>query len=217
MTCQELDERLDDWVDGALPAAARGRGRGAPRLLRRCAASGSAGCGSCSRTPRRCPRSVAPPRDLWPGIARRVERERSWSWAVGGWTRRWPSPRRPRSSSASRAVAVERPAARARADGARSRPRARRRRSWPGTAGRRRPRPGRRRARLRGGGQRAPRGAAAAPGRASQPEDLAAVEANLAGDRPGARRGAPGPRPGPREPRAQPHAGRRPTARRSTC
>jgi hypothetical protein len=29
------------------------------------------------------PRSVTPPRDLWPGIAGRLERERRWSWTGG--------------------------------------------------------------------------------------------------------------------------------------
>jgi anti-sigma factor RsiW len=85
MTCHELDERLDDWVDGALPAAAASE---VEAHLRSCAL--------CRERERRLrlvlahaaalPRSLTPPRDLWPGIARRVARERSWSWAAPGWS-----------------------------------------------------------------------------------------------------------------------------------
>jgi predicted anti-sigma-YlaC factor YlaD len=85
MTCQELDERLDDWVDGALPAGAASEVEGHLRS-----------CALCRERERRLrqvlahaaalPRSLSPPRDLWPGIARRVARERSWSWAAGGWS-----------------------------------------------------------------------------------------------------------------------------------
>jgi len=85
MTCQELDERLDEWVDGALPAAAAAE-----------VESHLAACPLCKQREQRLrqllahaaalPRAVAPERDLWPGIARRVERERSWSWASGGWS-----------------------------------------------------------------------------------------------------------------------------------
>jgi predicted anti-sigma-YlaC factor YlaD len=85
MTCHELDERLDEWVDGELPAAAateveahlascplcRGREQRLRQLLAHAAA---------------LPRSVAPERDLWPAIARRVERERAWSWRSVGWS-----------------------------------------------------------------------------------------------------------------------------------
>jgi len=83
MTCHELDERLDDWVDGALPAGAASEVEA--HLL---------SCALCRERERRLrqllahaaalPRSVAPPRDLWPDIARRVARERSWSWAPAG-------------------------------------------------------------------------------------------------------------------------------------
>jgi len=82
MTCQELDERLDGWVDGELDA------RAAAEVEAHLAA-----CALCQERERRLrqllahaaslPRSLTPPRDLWPGIARRVERERSWSWAGG--------------------------------------------------------------------------------------------------------------------------------------
>jgi len=85
MTCQELDERLDDWVDGQLAAAAAAE-----------VEAHLSSCPLCQERERRLrqvlahaaslPRSVTPPRDLWPGIARRVERERSWSWASGGWS-----------------------------------------------------------------------------------------------------------------------------------
>ena len=87
MTCHELDERLDDWVDGALPAAAASEVEA--HLL---------SCALCRERERRLrhvlahaaalPRSLTPPRDLWPGIAQRVTRERSWSWAAGG-SRPW--------------------------------------------------------------------------------------------------------------------------------
>jgi len=80
MTCQELDERLDEWVDGEL--AAEGAAEVEAHL---------ASCALCQERERRLrqvlahaaslPRVVTPPRDLWPGIARRLERERSWSWA----------------------------------------------------------------------------------------------------------------------------------------
>ncbi len=85
MTCHELDERLDAWVDGELPAEAAVQ-----------VEAHLASCPLCQERERRLrqllahaaalPRSVAPPRDLWPGIARRVERERSWRWASGGWS-----------------------------------------------------------------------------------------------------------------------------------
>ena len=84
MTCHEIDERLDDWVDGALPAGAASEVEA--HLL---------SCASCREQERRLrqllahaaalPRSLTPPRDLWPGIARRVARERSWSSAASGW------------------------------------------------------------------------------------------------------------------------------------
>jgi anti-sigma factor RsiW len=83
MTCQELDERLDDWVDGALPAGAAAE-----------VAAHLGSCALCRDRERRLrqvlahaaalPRSLTPPRDLWPEVARRVSRERSWSWAAGG-------------------------------------------------------------------------------------------------------------------------------------
>lgn len=82
MNCQVLDERLDDWVDGALTPreaaeveahlASCPRCREEERRLRRLLAHAAA-----------LPRSVAPPRDLWPGVAERVERRRSWEWAAG--------------------------------------------------------------------------------------------------------------------------------------
>lgn len=84
MTCQELDERLDDWVDGTLPRALASQVeahlgtcdpcRRREQQLRRVLAHASA-----------LPRSVTPPRDLWPEIAERLERERSWGWLTSGW------------------------------------------------------------------------------------------------------------------------------------
>jgi anti-sigma factor RsiW len=84
MTCHELDERLDDWVDGALPAAAASE---VEAHLRSCAA-----CREQEQRLRQVlahaaalPRSLTPPRDLWPAIARSVSRERSWASAASGW------------------------------------------------------------------------------------------------------------------------------------
>jgi predicted anti-sigma-YlaC factor YlaD len=82
MTCQELDERLDAWVDGELDARAAAE-----------VEAHLAGCALCQARERRLrqllahaaslPRSITPPRDLWPDIARRIGRERTWSWAAG--------------------------------------------------------------------------------------------------------------------------------------
>jgi predicted anti-sigma-YlaC factor YlaD len=85
MTCQELDERLDDFVDGVLPPVAASE-----------VEAHLASCALCRERERRLrqvlahagslPRSVAPPRDLWPGIARQLARERTWSWRSVGWS-----------------------------------------------------------------------------------------------------------------------------------
>ena len=82
MTCQELDERLDEWVDGELDARAAAE-----------VEAHLAGCALCQARERRLrqllahaaslPRSIAPPRDLWPDLARRIGRERTWAWAAG--------------------------------------------------------------------------------------------------------------------------------------
>jgi len=79
MICQELDDRLDGWVDDTLPEAEK-----------REAEAHLATCADCREQERRLrqllthasalPRSVSPPRDLWPGIAERIERRRAWSW-----------------------------------------------------------------------------------------------------------------------------------------
>jgi len=79
MTCQEFDGLLDDFVDGALLPAAASE-----------VEAHLASCSLCRERERRLrqvlahaaalPRSVAPPRDLWPGIAGQLERQRSWSW-----------------------------------------------------------------------------------------------------------------------------------------
>ncbi len=76
MTCQELDLRLDDWLDGALTGDAA-----------REVESHLAGCAACRERERELrqllahaaalPRSLAPSRDLWPGIAGRTS---------GGWS-----------------------------------------------------------------------------------------------------------------------------------
>jgi len=85
MTCQELDEGLDDFVDGVLAEAAASE---VEAHLRSCAL-----CQDRERRLRQvlAPRGGAAPvgdsaRDLWPGIARRVEHERSWSWRSVGWS-----------------------------------------------------------------------------------------------------------------------------------
>jgi predicted anti-sigma-YlaC factor YlaD len=84
MTCHELDERLDDWVDGALAGAEA-----------QAVESHLAGCASCREHERQLrqllahaaalPRSLAPPRDLWPGIAERIERGSAWSELWASW------------------------------------------------------------------------------------------------------------------------------------
>jgi predicted anti-sigma-YlaC factor YlaD len=86
MTCHELDERLDDYVDGTLsPAEADA------------VAEHLASCPSCREAERRTqrllahvaalPRSVAPPRDLWPAIERAISGEgrfaRGLAWRPG--------------------------------------------------------------------------------------------------------------------------------------
>jgi hypothetical protein len=82
MTCEELDARLDDWIDGTLPAAEA-------RLVE----AHLSDCGACRESERRLrqvlahaaalPRSVTPPRDLWPGIARRIEGREGWRGLLG--------------------------------------------------------------------------------------------------------------------------------------
>jgi Putative zinc-finger len=81
MTCDELDLRLDDWLDGALTGDAA-----------REVESHLAGCAACRERERELrqllahaaalPRSLAPARDLWPEIAERT----SGGWSFGlGW------------------------------------------------------------------------------------------------------------------------------------
>lgn len=79
MTCHELDESLDDLVDGALTGAEADA-----------ALSHVASCASCrerEQALRRLlahaaalPRGLTPSRDLWPEIAERIEH--GWSWAA---------------------------------------------------------------------------------------------------------------------------------------
>jgi anti-sigma factor RsiW len=82
MTCHELDSRLDDWVDGTLPQA---EARLVEQHLGTCPA-----CRAREQELRQLlahaaalPRSVAPPRDLWPGIAEQIERSAPW-WSRWG-------------------------------------------------------------------------------------------------------------------------------------
>jgi len=84
MTCHELDARLDDWMDGALAGA---EARDVEWHLASCSA-----CRERERALRQLlahaaalPRSLAPARDLWPGIARRIERSWSWSGLRSSW------------------------------------------------------------------------------------------------------------------------------------
>ena len=82
MTCQEVDERLDDWIDGDLEPGA------AAEVQAHLAA-----CAECQARERRLrqllahaaslPRSVTPFWDLWFDLARRIGRERTWAWAAG--------------------------------------------------------------------------------------------------------------------------------------
>ena len=86
MTCNEVDDRLDDYVDGSLSEgefqevelhiASCAACRDEERHLRRILAQASA-----------LPREMAPPRDLWAGIAERIEAERrvrpAWWGSVG--------------------------------------------------------------------------------------------------------------------------------------
>lgn len=82
MTCQELDLSLDDWLDGALAGDAA-----------REVEAHLAGCAACRERERQLrqllahaaalPRSIAPPRDLWPGIADEIGRGWS-SWVAWG-------------------------------------------------------------------------------------------------------------------------------------
>lgn len=84
MTCHELDERLDDWLDGALAGAER-------EALEAHLAS----CAACREQAERLrqllahaaalPRSLTPPRDLWPEVALRIERASAWAGPLGSW------------------------------------------------------------------------------------------------------------------------------------
>ena len=85
MTCQEAMERLDDLVDGTL---AEGEAENLARHLVACP-----GCREEERALRELlartaslPPEIAPQRDLWPGIARRLERG---SGAVVAFPPRW--------------------------------------------------------------------------------------------------------------------------------
>ena len=75
MTCQEMDERLDDYVDGVLAVA---DARAVEAHLASCAA-----CREAARQTRQLlahaaalPRAATPPRDLWPDVERTIAGER---------------------------------------------------------------------------------------------------------------------------------------------
>jgi predicted anti-sigma-YlaC factor YlaD len=83
MTCAGVDERLDDYVDGALPAA---QTREVEAHLQGCAA-----CRQEEKALRNLlavaaglARETSPPRDLWPEIAERIRSERR---GIGSWPR----------------------------------------------------------------------------------------------------------------------------------
>ena len=79
MTCHEMNDRLDEWVDDTLPEAQR---REVEAHLATCAhcRQQEQGLRELLTHATALPRSVSPPRDLWPGIAERIERRRVWSW-----------------------------------------------------------------------------------------------------------------------------------------
>ncbi len=78
MRCQELDDRLDDWLDGVLPASEAAA-----------VENHLAGCAYCREQARKLqrllahatalPASLTPPRDLWPAIERRIARPSLWA------------------------------------------------------------------------------------------------------------------------------------------
>ena len=80
MTCEQVTDRLDDYVDGLL---SQSESAGMAEHL--------AACGACSRSEAALrsllqaandlPREGAPPRELWNGIADRIERNRNETFA----------------------------------------------------------------------------------------------------------------------------------------
>ena len=213
MTCHELDERLDDWVDGALPAAAASEVEA--HLL---------SCALCRERERRlrqrarARRGASAVRSPRPGTCGPGSRG---AWRASGPGRGPSGGSRPlgpggggdgrRSASAPSSGAARRPRACARCEIPAPSPEATLVAgtavvSDPVLAAAERDYEAAANALLEALQQRRAR---------LQPEALAAVEANLAGDRPGARRGAPGPRPGPRRTPSSAACWCRPTARRS--
>jgi anti-sigma factor RsiW len=73
MKCENLTERLDDYLDGHLPRAERDEIEG---HLRGCSACGreADGLRQLLRDAAALPREIAPGRDLWPGIEARLGR-----------------------------------------------------------------------------------------------------------------------------------------------
>jgi anti-sigma factor RsiW len=79
MSCAAFEDRLDDYVDGALDEASF-----------QDVEAHLAGCAACRERERELrallaaaaalPRTVAPPRDLWPGVAARLGRPRVVAW-----------------------------------------------------------------------------------------------------------------------------------------
>ncbi len=81
MNCHDLDDRLDDYVDGELP---EGEFQEMELHLASCAACRSAerGLRRVLAEARALPREMKPARDLWPGIAERLRSRPLW----GNWT-----------------------------------------------------------------------------------------------------------------------------------
>ena len=92
--CDQMDDRLNDFVDELLPAAARAE---FSRHLERCAEcrANETALRSLKMAAAALPRDMEPPRDLWPSIAGRLSAgRRGFGWFRGGSPRSvaWGSP-----------------------------------------------------------------------------------------------------------------------------
>jgi hypothetical protein len=83
MTCEETDTRLDDYVDGALPPA---EAQAVAAHLGGCAAcrEDEAALRDVLQLAHDLPRDKQPARDLWPGIAARIQAPvaAAWPWRL---------------------------------------------------------------------------------------------------------------------------------------
>jgi hypothetical protein len=77
MSCDKMENRLHDYVDGLLPKTEQGEFE---RHLDACpdCRQEAQFLRSLRRQAAILPKSIAPPRDLWPEIAARIEPKRSW-------------------------------------------------------------------------------------------------------------------------------------------